>query len=89
MKRLILFALLAAGLLAGAVIPLMAHHSFAAFDVTTQKTVTGTVKQSGLDQSAHLAVDRCAQRKRRRRYVRLRRYESEFPRAPRLDAERR
>src|SRR6476620_9834427 len=45
MKRLILFALLAAGLIAGAVIPLMAHHSFAAFDVTTQKTVTGSVKQ--------------------------------------------
>jgi hypothetical protein len=44
MKRLILFALLAAGLFA-AVVPLMAHHSFAAFDITTQKTVTGTVKQ--------------------------------------------
>src|SRR5262245_60320667 len=44
MKRLILFALLAAGLFT-AVVPLMAHHSFAAFDITTQKTVTGTVKQ--------------------------------------------
>ena len=45
MKRLILFAILAAGLIAGAGVPLVAHHSFAAFDVTTQKTVTGTVKQ--------------------------------------------
>ena len=45
MKRLILFALLAAALLAGAVVPLMAHHSFAAFDVTTQKTVTGAVNR--------------------------------------------
>lgn len=45
MKRLILFALLAAGLLTGVVVPLMAHHSFAAFDITTQKTVTGTVNR--------------------------------------------
>jgi len=45
MKRFILFALLTAGLLAGAVVPLMAHHSFAAFDVTTQKTVTGSVNR--------------------------------------------
>ena len=45
MKRLILFAILAAGLIAGAGVPLVAHHSFAAFDVTTQKTVTGSVKQ--------------------------------------------
>jgi uncharacterized protein DUF6152 len=27
------------------ILALLAHHSFAAFDVTTQKTVTGTVKQ--------------------------------------------
>ena len=25
--------------------PLFAHHSFAAFDITTQKTVTGTVQK--------------------------------------------
>lgn len=26
-------------------VPAVAHHSFAAFDITTQKSVTGTVKQ--------------------------------------------
>ena len=35
----IVFALLAAG-----APPVAAHHSFAAFDMTAQKTVTGTVK---------------------------------------------
>src|SRR5215467_13844012 len=45
MKRSLLFALLAAVVIAAAVIPVAAHHSFAAFDVTTQKTVTGSVKQ--------------------------------------------
>ena len=37
-------ALLLAGLMAGAG-PAAAHHSFAAFDVTTQRDITGTVKK--------------------------------------------
>ncbi len=44
MKYSFSFALLAAALLA-AVVPSFAHHSFAAFDITTQKTVTGTVNK--------------------------------------------
>ena len=39
-----MFALLAAALIAAAA-PAFAHHSFAAFDITTQKTVTGTVSK--------------------------------------------
>jgi hypothetical protein len=38
-----LFAIFAAAFIAAAVAPAFAHHSFAAFDITTQKTVTGTV----------------------------------------------
>lgn len=38
-----LFAIFAAALIAAAAAPTFAHHSFAAFDITTQKTVTGTV----------------------------------------------
>jgi Family of unknown function (DUF6152) len=38
-----LFAILTIALIAAAVAPAFAHHSFAAFDITTQKTVTGTV----------------------------------------------
>jgi hypothetical protein len=38
-----LFAILTIALIAVAVAPAFAHHSFAAFDITTQKTVTGTV----------------------------------------------
>src|SRR5262245_34418919 len=45
MKRLLLFALLTAGLIAAKVAPVAAHHSFAAFDISVQKTVTGSVKQ--------------------------------------------
>jgi len=44
-KHSLLPAFLAAGLIAAAVLPANAHHSFAAFDVATQKTITGTVKQ--------------------------------------------
>ena len=36
---------LALALLAAAVIPAAAHHSFAAFDMANQKTITGAVKQ--------------------------------------------
>jgi hypothetical protein len=44
MKKSALFALLISALLA-LTLPLAAHHSFAAFDMTGQKTITGTVKQ--------------------------------------------
>jgi Family of unknown function (DUF6152) len=44
MKHSLLLPLIALSMLA-AVVPLAAHHSFAAFDVTTERTVTGTVKQ--------------------------------------------
>ena len=37
--------ILAATAIAGLARPATGHHSFAAFDITTQKTVTGTVKQ--------------------------------------------
>jgi hypothetical protein len=45
MKRSLLFALLAAASIAAIVAPAFAHHSFAAFDVTTQMTITGTVNK--------------------------------------------
>ncbi|PYS37544.1 MAG: hypothetical protein DMG14_20850 [Acidobacteria bacterium] len=37
--------ILAATVIAGLARPATGHHSFAAFDITTQKAVTGTVKQ--------------------------------------------
>jgi hypothetical protein len=45
MKRSFIPAILSAFMIAAVVLPAAAHHSFAAFDVTSQKTVTGTVKQ--------------------------------------------
>jgi Family of unknown function (DUF6152) len=45
MKYSFLPAVIAAVFIAAAAIPSSAHHSFAAFDVASQKTVTGTVKQ--------------------------------------------
>ena len=45
MKKSSFIILFTVILIAAAAIPLAAHHSFAAFDVTAQKTVTGTVKQ--------------------------------------------
>jgi hypothetical protein len=45
MNRFLISALIAAALITGAGIPATAHHSFAAFDVTTQKTITGLVRQ--------------------------------------------
>ena len=45
MKRSLLFALLAVATITVFVAPAFAHHSFAAFDVTTQKTITGTVNK--------------------------------------------
>ena len=45
MKRSLLFALLAAASIAAIIAPAFAHHSFAAFDVTTQMTITGTVNK--------------------------------------------
>src|SRR6185436_8101540 len=45
MKRLFLFASFAAAFIAAAAGPVSAHHSFSAFDVANQKTVTGIVKQ--------------------------------------------
>src|SRR5215467_12453865 len=44
-QRSFMFALLAAAAIAAAVAPAFAHHSFAMFDITTQKTVTGTVSK--------------------------------------------
>jgi hypothetical protein len=44
MKYLLLTALFAVALIAAAS-PASAHHSFSAFDMANQKTVTGTVKQ--------------------------------------------
>jgi hypothetical protein len=38
-------AAMLAGLMAGLTGAALAHHSFAAFDVTTEKTITGTVKK--------------------------------------------
>jgi Family of unknown function (DUF6152) len=45
MKHSFLLALLVASLAAAAALPAAAHHSFAAFDITSQKTVSGTVRQ--------------------------------------------
>src|SRR5215470_1658837 len=47
MKRIhsSVFVILAVAFIAAAVSPAFAHHSFAAFDITTQKTVTGTVNK--------------------------------------------
>jgi|SRR6476619_3616920 len=45
MKYSFLPGVIAAVFIAAAAIPSSAHHSFAAFDVASQKTVTGTVKQ--------------------------------------------
>jgi len=42
MKRILIIA---ASLIAGGTSVALAHHSFAAFDITTQKTVSGTVKK--------------------------------------------
>ena len=45
MRHSFVSALLAAMLITAVAFPAAAHHSFAAFDITTQKSVTGTVKQ--------------------------------------------
>ena len=45
MKRSSLFAIFAAGLIAAAITPTFAHHSFSAFDMANQKSIAGTVKQ--------------------------------------------
>ena len=45
MRPFALFPSLALAVLVVAVVPAAAHHSFAAFDMTNQKTVTGAVKQ--------------------------------------------
>jgi hypothetical protein len=45
MRPSALFPILAPALLVAAVVPAAAHHSFAAFDMTNQKTITGAVKQ--------------------------------------------
>src|SRR5215475_14266918 len=45
MKYSFLLALFAAALITAVAIPSAAHHSFAAFDITTQKSVTGTVNK--------------------------------------------
>ena len=38
-------AILALAFLAAAIVPAAAHHSFAAFDMANQKTITGAIKQ--------------------------------------------
>ena len=38
-------AILALAFLAAAVVPAAAHHSFAAFDMANQKTITGAITQ--------------------------------------------
>jgi len=45
MRPSALLPILALGLLVAAVMPAAAHHSFAAFDMANQKTITGAVKQ--------------------------------------------
>jgi hypothetical protein len=45
MKQAVRRISLAVTLLAGGASLALAHHSFAAFDITTEKTVTGTVKK--------------------------------------------
>ena len=45
MKRVALLGLLAPIVLVAVAAPASAHHSFAPFDITTQKTVSGAVKE--------------------------------------------
>ena len=45
MRNAFLLSILTASWMTGLVLPAVAHHSFSAFDITTQKTVTGIVKQ--------------------------------------------
>jgi uncharacterized protein DUF6152 len=45
MRPFAVFPTLALAFLVAAVVPAAAHHSFAAFDMTNQKTITGAVKQ--------------------------------------------
>ena len=45
MKRPFLLGIVVAGMIAAAADRGAAHHSFAAFDITSQKAVTGTIKQ--------------------------------------------
>ena len=45
MRPFALFPSLALAVLVVAVVPAAAHHSFAAFDMANQKTITGAVKQ--------------------------------------------
>ena len=45
MKPSRLFPIFALAFLVAAVVPAAAHHSFAAFDMANQKTITGAVKQ--------------------------------------------
>ena len=45
MRPSALLPILASALLVAAVMPAAAHHSFAAFDMANQKTITGAVKQ--------------------------------------------
>ena len=45
MRRTFLLGMIAAGMIAAGAGRAAAHHSFAAFDITSQKTVTGTIKQ--------------------------------------------
>ena len=45
MRPSALFPISALAVLVAAVVPVAAHHSFAAFDMANQKTITGAVKQ--------------------------------------------
>jgi len=45
MRRLIIACAVAAGLAASLTVGLSAHHSFAVFDMTSEKTITGTVSK--------------------------------------------
>lgn len=45
MRHTFILGLVAASWIATAAGPAVGHHSFAAFDITSQKTITGTVKQ--------------------------------------------
>jgi hypothetical protein len=45
MRRLIIACAVAAGLAASLNVGLSAHHSFAVFDMTSEKTITGTVSK--------------------------------------------
>lgn len=44
-NRALLVGFIAATLIGGSATALLAHHSFSAFNTTTEKTVTGTVRQ--------------------------------------------